>query len=84
MQCGGDVVAGVQGGVLLCEHHMQLVRFDMNFVNAYLKSGRFGNELGGELIGVEAFLGEGELILEEFEGGLFGGEGVVSFLDLLG
>ena len=40
--------------------------------------------LGGELIGVEAFLGEGELILEEFEGGLFGGEGVVSFLDLLG
>ena len=37
MQCGGDAVAGVKGGVLLCEHRTQLVRFDTNFVNAYSK-----------------------------------------------
>jgi hypothetical protein len=40
--------------------------------------------LCGELIGFELILGEFELISQEFEGGLFGGEGVVSFLDSLG
>ena len=42
-------MASVKGGVLLCEHRTQLVRLDTSFVNAYLKSGRFGNE-GGILL----------------------------------